>query len=242
MFCHHCGRQLQVRCSNCSASNPDDSAFCHRCGGRLGDTPRATGPPWTGTTGESLVVSPPTAAQVSCPRCHMFNEEGSRFCYSCGLPLDGAPVVGVLRGPDGRSVGTPAGFWIRAGAVIIDEVILGVVMMLIALAMGVDPSAVPEYLFNSDGFNVGDVADLVVFGAYATIGWSVYGTTIGKRVFKLYVVRPDGARLSPGRALVRYLLTLLSGLLLGVGYLTVAFRTDKRALHDLIADTYVVRR
>ena len=117
-------------------------------------------------------------------------------------------------------------------------------MLFIALAMGVDILAAPESTNLRDLFALdwSNLAEQIINAAYATIAWSFFGTSIGKRVFSLYVVRPDGSKLSPGRALGRYLLTALSGVLLGIGYLMVAFRKDKRALHDLLAGTYVVRR
>ena len=55
------------------------------------------------------------------------------------------------------------------------------------------------------------------------------------------IVRSDGRRVGIGRALGRELATVLSLILLLAGYLMVAFRNDKRALHDLIADTVVIR-
>ena len=63
---------------------------------------------------------------------------------------------------------------------------------------------------------------------------------MGKRLFRLYVVRTDGSRVGPGRALARHLASLLSMLILGIGFLMIAFRQDKRGLHDLICDTVVI--
>jgi uncharacterized RDD family membrane protein YckC len=40
----------------------------------------------------------------------------------------------------------------------------------------------------------------------------------------------------------RYFASLVSRLILGIGYLLVVFRADKRALHDLMAGTRVVFR
>lgn len=46
-----------------------------------------------GRTAEVTLMAPPTApaqtqsAAVVCPKCHMQNAEGSRFCSSCGEPL-----------------------------------------------------------------------------------------------------------------------------------------------------------
>ncbi len=77
---------------------------------------------------------------------------------------------------------------------------------------------------------------------YHTIGVSVWSTTVGKRVFGLRVLRSDRTKVSPLRALARYLASGVSFLIFGVGYLMVAFRTDKRALHDIMCDTVVVRQ
>jgi uncharacterized RDD family membrane protein YckC len=44
-----------------------------------------------------------------------------------------------------------------------------------------------------------------------------------------------------GRALARQLAWLLSPLTLGVGFLVAVTRADRRALHDLVAGTRVVR-
>ena len=35
---------------------------------------------------------------------------------------------------------------------------------------------------------------------------------------------------------------MVSGMILGIGFLLIAFRADKRGLHDLLAGTVVVRR
>ena len=77
---------------------------------------------------------------------------------------------------------------------------------------------------------------------YRAIGWSIWSTTVGKRIFNLYVVRTDGSKIGYGRALARYLCYSISEFPLMLGFLIVAFRKDKRGLHDLICDTMVVRR
>ena len=87
-----------------------------------------------------------------------------------------------------------------------------------------------------------DTLFLFVGALYDIIGWTVWSTTIGKRIFGLYVLRPDGSKLGLGRAFARWLAVGLSALLLGIGFLMIAFRRDKRGLHDLICDTMVVKR
>ena len=57
----------------------------------------------------------------------------------------------------------------------------------------------------------------------------------------LKVVRPDGSRVGYGRAVARYFAAMLGGMILGIGYLLVAFDSEKRALHDMICDTRVIK-
>lgn len=64
----------------------------------------------------------------------------------------------------------------------------------------------------------------------------------GKRLFGLMVLREDGSRVGPVRALGRTLLMVLSALPLGFGYLMAFWTKRKQTLHDSIADTVVVRR
>jgi uncharacterized RDD family membrane protein YckC len=47
---------------------------------------------------------------------------------------------------------------------------------------------------------------------------------------------------SAARALVRYLAYFLSVFTLGIGFIMVGLRQDKRGLHDLVCDTVVIQR
>ncbi len=76
--------------------------------------------------------------------------------------------------------------------------------------------------------------------AYFVVGWSVWGTTLGKRVFGIYVIAGDGGKPSALQSVGRYFARLLSFAILFVGVIMVGFRGDKRGLHDLIAGTCVV--
>jgi uncharacterized RDD family membrane protein YckC len=68
------------------------------------------------------------------------------------------------------------------------------------------------------------------------------GRTVGKWATGLRILRTDGARPGVGHAFLRHFVGYpLSVLTLGVGFLIAALNTRGRALHDLIADTVVVR-
>ena len=68
------------------------------------------------------------------------------------------------------------------------------------------------------------------------------GQTPGKMALRIKVIRRDGSDIGYGRAAFREVLgKTISGLLLGIGYLMVAFDEQKQGLHDRMADTYVIK-
>jgi uncharacterized RDD family membrane protein YckC len=87
-----------------------------------------------------------------------------------------------------------------------------------------------------------DAMGIALGALYFTVAVSGWGTTLGKRLFGLYVIRMDGSRVGSARALARYLLYLLSAVIFFVGFIMAGPRRDKRALHDLVCDTRVVKR
>jgi uncharacterized RDD family membrane protein YckC len=67
------------------------------------------------------------------------------------------------------------------------------------------------------------------------------GTTPGKRLVGIKIVDAKSyGEISNKQAITRSLGYIPSTLLFGIGFLMVLFRKDKRALHDLLADTVVV--
>ena len=70
----------------------------------------------------------------------------------------------------------------------------------------------------------------------------MFSTTVGKRVFGLYVQRPDGSRVGLLRALARHFAEYASFLLFCIGYIMIGLSANKRGLHDLICGTVVVKR
>jgi uncharacterized RDD family membrane protein YckC len=76
--------------------------------------------------------------------------------------------------------------------------------------------------------------------AYFGGSWALAARTPGMALFGLRVVRPDGARVSPGHALLRALAFPLSGALFGLGFVGILVPPQRRALHDLLASTAVI--
>ncbi|NMA46892.1 MAG: RDD family protein [Lentisphaerae bacterium] len=140
-----------------------------------------------------------------------------------------------------------AGFWIRALAMMIDNGILAIVQSVLALPLNIG-SAASGFLDESVGTAVAVVTSLVsmsvqiaVYIFYNGFFLSRYAATPGKMALGLKVLRSDGSRLTFWRGVCRWLASGLSGLILCIGYLMVLFDDEKRALHDHICDTRVVR-
>lgn len=130
------------------------------------------------------------------------------------------------------------GFWIRLGAYLIDFVILIAFAFAVALVTGqdlLDPAAASTY-------GAADVINLLVGIAYfAGFESSSWQATPGKRALGLIVTDSSGARISFLRALGRYFAKILSGIILLIGYIMVAFTEKKQGLHDFLASTLVIK-
>jgi len=154
-----------------------------------------------------------TTAANFCPNCGQSLVAETKFCANCGDQLSGVVA---------------AGFWIRFGAALIDGVILILMSLVVTGALSAGPV---------------QISIEIIVGAVYTIGfWVSRGATPGKMVFGLKVVTEDGDPIGLDKAALRYIGYWVNVLTLGIGYLMIAFRKDKRGLHDLIAGTTVIRK
>ena len=136
-----------------------------------------------------------------------------------------------------RPVFRYAGFWIRFGALIVDSTIMSLLDLLAILLLSLTQAGLWEF-FNSPLYTV---TQLLLPALYYALFVGRYGATPGKMTFGLTIIRADGARVTYLRALARYFATIISSLVLCIGYLMAAIDTEEhRALHDQICDTRVI--
>ena len=232
VYCGNCGSRIDGVCPNCGTQNAVDSRYCNHCGTQLSKK--------SADDGSTLTTAEASSGTVDCPRCHHINEPGSRFCFNCGLPFDEPELRPTeWSGIDGLVGVRPAGFWIRLVAMLIDSIIvLAVMAVIITLFFEV---SFANFLVSED-LGSADVVNFALSLGYPTLLVGTWAATVGKRVFHAQILRPDGTRVGYGRALVREAAKILSAIILGIGFFMVAFRRDKRGLHDIIADTVVVMR
>ncbi len=209
--------------------------------------------------------APASPAQVICPVCGLL-QPVSEACQGCGLVYAKwqagrqarcqqdlqAGTVDARNGADAPPAAArqdalnrpKAGFWLRLVAYGIDGAIVIAIQFLLGLLL--------NYLLGLSGALAGEgsMGLVVVSGLLsATISFSYglffigyCGQTPAKMMVRIKVIRTDGSAMTYGRAFLREVLgKFFSAILLGIGYLMVAFDSQKQGLHDKIADTYVIK-
>ena len=164
--------------------------------------------------------------------------------------------VAALR--EGRTLATAhgefAGFGERFAARMIDGVIQSVlnfalqIPMLAFISVGAagartSGTAPEEIAAKMAGlYGVTFLLQMGVQCAYEVWFLTAKGGTPGKLMLQLQVLDSEGKRLGRKQALGRYFGQFLTGLTLGVGYLLPLWDSEKRALHDMVADTRVMKQ
>jgi uncharacterized RDD family membrane protein YckC len=133
-----------------------------------------------------------------------------------------APWPGQRLGLPEHGSGSVAGWGRRLLALTIDW--FGS-LMVVGLFLGTD-------LWSGAG--AAQWAPLLVFAIERWLLTSLSGGSAGQLVTRVRVVRTDGSRLDPGRALVRTVLLCLV-------VPPVVYNRDQRGLHDLAVDSVSVR-
>lgn len=146
------------------------------------------------------------------------------------------------------------GFWIRTAAVIIDGILTSMMQYAVYIPLFVIGfrQAIRSDL-NPEPSATGALAMVAIQLIAYAIGillaavyeiWMVgrYGATVGKMACGLRVVRADGSRIGYGRATGRHFAKYVSAIILYGGFIMAAFTDEKRALHDMMCDTRVVKK
>lgn len=138
-----------------------------------------------------------------------------------------------------------AGFWKRFAALIIDSILLSVVSFVIGFivgfvfAVGYSAELGREAILSV----VSSIVSLAINWVYfAAMESSKMQATLGKLALGIQVTDLNGNRISFGRATGRYFAKILSGLILGIGYLMAGFTKRKQALHDIISECLVINK
>ncbi len=218
-YCRACGipvaREEALHCTKCGVTPLCQKHFypstlsCSLC------------PPVESPEQETETVSAPAAGpwpeptvSIPCPQCGARIRRSVDYCPNCGAEQEGAAESSQY-----------AGFLIRLFAFIIDNLITGLPVTLIAV------------------FN-----DIPSFGTVVSIIYYVLftyykGQTPGKMLLRLHVEDKGGNKPNLKQVLLRETIgKAISTLVMLIGFLWIFWDPKKRGWHDHIGGTYVIKR
>ncbi len=160
-----------------------------------------------------------------------------------------------------------AGFWIRFVAYIIDKIIISIIQSVLIIPITVAFGLLSPFWNHADNFpqytsvgfvSTNDFGDFSTMGFWMlllmlifflqAVGWLYYSllessskqATLGKAALGLKVVGKNYNRITFLRATARYFSKIISSLMLMFGFIIAGFTPKKQALHDFIAETFVI--
>ena len=139
-----------------------------------------------------------------------------------------------------------AGFWKRFAAFIIDMFIVSIGGFIIGFIFGVLYNVLTgkaEFAGFADDYILSFILSFLLVWIYqAVMESSSKQATLGKMALGIIVTDLSGKRVSFGKASGRYFGQILSGFILGIGFLMIAFTARKQGLHDKMAGCLVVNK
>lgn len=191
---------------------------------------------------------PPDTTRATCPKCGesfaLFDSEQKSVEEQQPEPGFDADFTRQASAPPRQieiDALPKAGFWIRVVAALLDGVILFVLQFVLGFLLAMAGVAVN----GGGGEEIGGL--VMLFGyilsfAYYIVFTGHGGQTPGKMAVRIKVIRTDGSDISYGKAAFREVIAkFISGIILCIGYLMVAFDEQKQGLHDRMSDTYVIK-
>ncbi|MCL2207333.1 MAG: RDD family protein [Fibromonadales bacterium] len=134
-----------------------------------------------------------------------------------------------------------ASFWVRLCALAIDYVVIQLIFVLLTpfhSYLGVISAVSPQAMLTLEELMPTTIFILSIIFCYNSIFVKNYSGTLGKIALGIVVVRHDGKPMTWHCALLRSFLSLF---FFGISHLLAAFDIEKRALHDVIANTRVLK-
>lgn len=166
-----------------------------------------------------------TTTEGSCPKC-------GRALQAASNPFAVAPAAAATK-PSGLLY---AGFWLRAGAFIIDLVIVYASLFVCTLA----GAALERISGTLSALFIVAIIVLLLF-YWAIFESSSRQATPGKMLMGIKVTNLSGERIGFWHAFARHICRYVSALPLYIGFIFAGFTARRQAFHDMIAGTLVVR-
>jgi uncharacterized RDD family membrane protein YckC len=138
-----------------------------------------------------------------------------------------------------------AGFWLRFCAYIVDWLIIGLPFFIVNRLLQGSGGAMgapgqPIFAVSLCGMSLIQIVATWLY--YVLMETSEKQATVGKIAIGLKVTDSVGQRLTFGRATGRHFGKIISAITIGIGYMMAGWTEKKQALHDIMADTLVIKK
>jgi uncharacterized RDD family membrane protein YckC len=236
-------RRRVVRTATAVATPPQDEVQQHYAPG----TPAAPNAAGAGAPASLLPLAPPPAraplaVRRATPEVQRRRAPRTikRDAEDVGLQLEPAVTPGDQTTYAEGAISRSASALRRLTAVAVDAVILGGISgAVLYLTLAIAGLTLAEWRVIPP---VPMAAFLVLLNGGYLIGFTAAnGQTIGKMTARIRVTTDDGESLTIGGAVLRALGVMLTVALAGLPYLPVLVGKDRRALHDRLAGTRVIK-
>jgi len=162
---------------------------------------------------------------ATCPSCNAEVAAGTRWCGICHSNVV-KPELGRLASP-GK----------RLAAYFLDLAVPVFALFLILFVAGIGGST------GTESGSAGGLLGFALLVAYVVWAFVLFarGTTPGKRLLGMWVIKEDGSHAGFFTMLVReWIGKAISGLIFSLGFLWILFDRDNQGWHDKLVSTYVV--
>ncbi len=197
--------------------------FCRNCGAELKENDR-----FCSSCGSTIETAKELeVGKRLCSMCGAELAEGVTFCSSCGARIGEISVENASAGA-------------RFGSYILDLIIVNVVGGIIGFVFGFWWGST---FLSEDGALT---AILVLLSLAISAGYFTYffgnGQTLGMKATRIKLCGTDGKYpIGYTKGFLRWIGMVISGLVIGLGFLWILIDKNKQGWHDKIADTYVVQ-
>ncbi len=125
----------------------------------------------------------------------------------------------------------------RLGAILYDTLILLTLLILISFIISILFNISPKhplfFIYQTCIYSI----SFLFYGWF----WTHGGQTLGMKTWKFKITAIDGSRVNWTKAIVRFIVAIISWLFLGIGYIWSIFDSKKRTWHDIASKTQLVR-
>ena len=125
----------------------------------------------------------------------------------------------------------------RIGAILYDSLLLLSILLIVTSLFVIFFRLTPENPF----FIIYQAFIFVISFFFYSWFWTHGGQTLGMKTWKFKITSIDGSKVTWEKATIRFLMAIISILLLGLGFFWSILDKNNRTWHDIVSKTHLVR-